>query len=215
MSYRSSASRISRELLLDQTYAHLDRDPDPALAALREKATQLVPGDGSLHPLAVFIGEAPGFREDKEGSPFVGPSGRFLDSLLGLAGLRRENVWITNVVKYRPPRNRTPDEDEIEASLGSLRRELSLVAGDHTRLIVGLGRVACSALAGTAISVGGKHGLVQELKGDYRLFVSYHPSAGLRSQRVERQMRDDFQHILPREIERVRKWRVATGAGST
>jgi uracil-DNA glycosylase len=193
MTNRLDTSRPAREHLLLQTYKQFDENPPmPEIAALRDGAKQFVPGAGSFTPKAILIGEAPGAREDQFGAPFVGKSGRFLDELLLAANLSRDEVWITNVVKYRPKANRTPDPVEIDASLSLLRRELALVAGDQCRLIVGLGRVACCAVAGKPISVTQAHGSVRSLKGDWRLFISYHPSAGLRDKGTRRAMIADF-----------------------
>lgn len=190
--YRDRASAPARGLLLDGTYRYFDDNVPDAARELRDGATQFVPGDGSLNPKLLVIGEAPGAQEDAKGSPFVGKSGRLLDQLLLLAGLFREEVWITNVVKYRPPGNRTPDPDEVEAFLPLLRREVALVAGDATRFAVGLGSTACRALTGESISVAKSHGSWVDLKAGWKLFVSYHPAAGLRSVTVRAEMRIDF-----------------------
>jgi uracil-DNA glycosylase len=184
----------SREAALEDLYRQWDEDPPDALKELKDGARRFVPGDGSLIPKAIIVGEAPGAREDRVGSPFVGPSGEFLDQLLLMAGLHREEVWITNVVKYRPTGNRTPERDEISASLPLLRREVALVAGERRPILVGLGRVACEVLVRGAISVARAHGTWRRLgrHEDWRLFLSYHPSAGLRSKSVREAMLADF-----------------------
>lgn len=177
---------------LDRIYSEMDNDPNPALANLRQSAKQLVPGDGAMRPRIILIGEAPGASEDLAGVPFVGRSGKLLDELLGVARLSREEVWITNVVKYRPPNNRTPDHDEVAASLPYLRREVAEVAGAECSMLVGLGRTAVSAVAGEAISVVEKSGSWVLLKGGWRVFVSCHPSWGLRNPGNRRKMIQDF-----------------------
>jgi DNA polymerase len=167
------------------------QDTDPAFEQLRATA-RFVPGDGGLRPKAIFVGEAPGRIENKIGSPFVGPSGRFLDELLRIAHLDRELEWVTNVVKYRPPRNRTPTEEEIEASRPYFRKEVALVGRNGCRVLVGLGRTACEAIAGEAISPTRKHATWVELRNGWRLFVSCHPSWGIRDPANADNMRDDF-----------------------
>lgn len=177
---------------LQAIYADMDDDPNPLLANLRQGAKQIVPGDGRLNPRIIFVGEAPGASEDMAGLPFVGRSGKLLDELLGVAGLDRKEVWITNVVKYRPPNNRTPDAEEVAASLPYLRREVAQVAGGDCSMLVGLGRTAVCALAGESISVVEKSGSWVLLKGGWRMFVSCHPSWGLRNPGNRRKMIRDF-----------------------
>src|SRR5207247_11321027 len=100
-------------------------------------AIKAVPGEGPANAQIMFIGEAPGFNEDRQGRPFVGAAGKFLDELLALAGLRRSDVFIGNVVKHRPPNNRDPEPDEIAACAGYLERQIAAI---NPRVIVTLGR---------------------------------------------------------------------------
>lgn len=190
----------ARKLLLEKTYEQFDRNPTSTIRLLRDGAKQMVPGRGSFNPAVIFVGEAPGSQEDREGRPFVGLSGKLLDKFLLRAGIEnRDDIWITNVVKYRPEGNRTPYDDEIQDSLPLLRREAALVAGDATKLFVGLGAVACSAIAGAPISVGRSHSSVVSLKAGWKLFVTFHPAAGLRSTHIRTQTYTDFErlaHIL-------------------
>ena len=185
---------MSRDGSLERIYR--EQDEDPVFNHLKLEyggvAHQLVPGDGRFSPRLIIIGEAPGRKEDILGMPFVGPSGKFLDELLEIASLRREEVWITNVVKFRPPRNRDPEQTEIKASLAYLRRELALVGANGCRNIVGLGRTACSALAGEPISPTAKHGSWRPLQGSWKLFISCHPAWGLRNPLDADRMRNDF-----------------------
>jgi len=104
------------------------------LSASRQKA---VPGEGPAHAEIMLIGEGPGFHEDQQGRPFVGPSGQFLNELLASAGYKREQVFITNVVKCRPPGNRDPLPEEIQACSGYLDRQIALI---NPKVIVTLGR---------------------------------------------------------------------------
>lgn len=166
------------------------QDEDQAFAHL--KPSRFVPGDGSLRPKIILVGEAPGAMENRKGSPFVGPSGRFLDDLLRIARLDREQVWTTNVLKFRPPKNREPTEEEILAALPYLKREVALLGANGCRRIVGLGRTACSAISGEAISPLRDHSSWRELRHGWNLFVSCHPSWGIRSSYAADSMRGDF-----------------------
>lgn len=107
------------------------------LCKLHRGAIKAVPGEGPAGAKIMFIGEAPGFNEDRQGRPFVGAAGQFLSELLALAGLRRQDVFITNVVKHRPPNNRDPEPDEIAACGLYLERQISAI---DPRVIVTLGR---------------------------------------------------------------------------
>ena len=104
---------------------------------LYQTATKGVPGEGPADARIMFIGEAPGFNEDRQGRPFVGAAGQFLDDLLALAGLRRQDVFIANVVKHRPPNNRDPEPDEIAACASYLERQIAAI---NAPVIVTLGR---------------------------------------------------------------------------
>jgi DNA polymerase len=104
---------------------------------LFQTATKGVPGEGPADAKIMFIGEAPGFNEDRQGRPFVGAAGQFLEELLALAGLRRQDVFIANVVKHRPPNNRDPEPDEIAACAPYLERQIAAI---DPRVIVTLGR---------------------------------------------------------------------------
>ena len=107
------------------------------LCKLYKTATRGVPGEGPADAKIMFIGEAPGFNEDRQGRPFVGAAGQFLEELLALAGLRRQDVFIANVVKHRPPNNRDPEPDEIGACAGYMDRQIAAI---DPRVIVTLGR---------------------------------------------------------------------------
>jgi uracil-DNA glycosylase family 4 len=139
-------------------------------------ATRMVPGEGSADAEVMLVGEAPGASEDEQGRPFVGRSGRLLDELLAAAGLDRDAVYITNVVKARPPLNRDPRADEVAHWMPWLERQLALVA---PRLVIPLGRHALAHFDARA-RIGQVHG---RLMADRRpaLFPWYHPAAALRS----------------------------------
>ena len=144
-----------------------------------EQATNLVPGEGSPDAPVVIVGEAPGASEDKAGRPFVGSAGKLLDSLLEAAGLVRADVFITNVVKARPPGNRDPTRAEVEHWMPVLEQQLALVA---PRLVVPLGRHALAHFA-PGERIGEVHGREIAVRGR-ALFPLYHPAAALRSTRL-------------------------------
>jgi len=139
-----------------------------------ESATHMVPGEGDETADVMIVGEAPGGSEDKQGRPFVGRAGRLLDQLLAEAGLDRERVYITNVVKARPPGNRDPRADEVAHCMPWLEEELALVA---PRLVVPLGRHALRHFAPEA-KISEVHGQLLRERGR-ALFPMYHPAAAL------------------------------------
>jgi uracil-DNA glycosylase family 4 len=139
-----------------------------------ETCTQLVPGIGPASASIVIVGEAPGAKEDAAGVPFVGAAGRFLDTLLAEAGIARDDVFITNVVKARPPKNRDPKRDEVAHHWPWLERQLEIIA---PQLLVPLGRHALARFAPEA-KIADAHGTVLEADGR-RLFPLYHPAAAL------------------------------------
>jgi DNA polymerase len=136
-----------------------------------ETASRMVPGEGNPDAAVVFVGEAPGATEDQLGRPFVGRAGRLLDELLAEAALVRADVWITNVVKARPPKNRDPKAGEIAHWMPWLTRELELI---QPRLVVPLGRHALKHFAPEA-KIAEVHGRLL----DGNLFPLYHPAAAI------------------------------------
>ncbi len=164
------------QTLLDAIAAEI-RDHVPCGFAICEAATNLVPGEGSATAEVVVVGEAPGASEDREGRPFVGRAGRLLDELLEAAGLDREAVFITNVVKARPPGNRDPRADEVAHHLPWLEAQLEVIG---PRLLVPLGRHALARFAPDA-RISAEHGRVLERDGR-TLFPMYHPAAALHNQ---------------------------------
>jgi DNA polymerase len=140
--------------------------------------TNFVPGEGSPAAEVVIVGEAPGATEDAEGRPFVGRAGRLLDEVLVEAGLSRPDVWITNVVKARPPGNRDPRADEVAHHRPWLEREIAALA---PRLVVPVGRHALARFA-PAAKISEVHGRL--LDGSPPLFPLYHPAAALRSTKL-------------------------------
>lgn len=152
--------------------------------------TQAVPGVGPSTAKIFFLGEGPGYYEDKSGQPFVGAAGKFLDELLGLAGLRREDVFITNVVKCRPPNNRDPEDNEIAACRDWLDQQIDEI---QPRLIVTLGRYSMSRYFPGA-SISRIHGQVQEV-GSFSVMPMFHPAAALHQARYRSLIEEDFRRL--------------------
>lgn len=162
---------------------------DCTACRLADGRTQVVFGDGNPEADVVFVGEAPGQREDEQGLPFVGPSGRLLDRLLGEIGLERSDVYIANVVKCRPPKNRDPRPDEIDACKGYLREQLTLI---DPKVVVTLGNFSSKLLLNTETGITRLRGTAYEWWGRY-LVPTFHPAAALRgSSQVLDDMRYDF-----------------------
>jgi uracil-DNA glycosylase len=148
-----------------------------------ETALNFVPGEGPAPAPVMIVGEAPGASEDEQGRPFVGRAGQLLDELLAAAGLRREDVFITNVLKARPPKNRDPKPAEVAHSMPWLEAQLALV---QPRLVIPLGRHALAHFAPGA-KISDAHGAVL-IARERTLFPMYHPAAGLRGTRLRETM---------------------------
>lgn len=158
---------------------------------LHQGRVKAVPGEGPADAKILLVGEGPGFHEDRQGRPFVGPSGQFLDELLAMAGLRRADVFITNVVKCRPPQNRDPLPDEVQTCTGAyLFHQIDLI---DPRVIVTLGRFSMTLfLPGEKISR--IHGQPRTIKG--RLIVPMlHPAAALHQPQNRPLIEADFQRL--------------------
>lgn len=163
----------------------------PDLAA---QATQLVMGDGDANADIVFIGEAPGKKEDEQGIPFVGASGKFLNEMLATAGLERADVYITNIVKYRPPKNRDPSKDEKQAFWPYLLRQLEII---NPKVVITLGRHSMGYFLPGAV-IGDIHGQPVDVTiGDatYCLVPLYHPAAALYNGSLRQTLVDDFMRV--------------------
>lgn len=148
-------------------------------------------GEGNPHARIVFIGEAPGQREDELGRPFVGPAGQFLDQLLASIGLKREDVYITNVVKYRPPGNREPTDEEKLQCLPWVKLELAVIC---PRVIVPLGRHSLG-LFFPSLSISKVHGEPRKLSETVTVFPIYHPAAALHNANLRTALEEDFQKL--------------------
>ncbi|MHC4823560.1 MAG: uracil-DNA glycosylase [Planctomycetota bacterium] len=151
-----------------------------------------VPGEGSLQAQVMFLGEAPGAEEDRQGRPFVGPSGQLLDKILeGGMGLRRDQVYIANILKCRPPGNRDPYPAEIELCTPYLEEQIALI---QPRLLIALGRFAAQHLLSTDLSLGKLRGQIhQRPQGGPPVLVTYHPAYLLRNPAEKRACWEDIQ----------------------
>jgi DNA polymerase len=167
--------------LHDEIVAHAGCGFEPC-----ETATRMVPGEGSPEAPVMFVGEAPGANEDRLGRPFVGRAGLLLEELLDAAGLEREGVWITNVVKARPPKNRDPKAPEVAHCMPWLETEVALI---RPRVIVPLGRHALRHFAAAA-RIGEVHGTLVAA-GERTLFPLYHPAAAMYNQALRATLFDD------------------------
>lgn len=145
-------------------------------------------GEGNPNADIMFIGEAPGQKEDELGRPFVGAAGKFLDELLSSIGLKRADVYISNVVKYRPPNNRDPLPEEKEQCMPWLQLEIALI---KPKIIVPLGRHALGHFF-TKLTIGNTHGKPQKLTDDVTVFPIYHPAAALHNGNLRQSLLDDF-----------------------
>jgi len=182
---------------------------------LHETRTQAVPGEGDPETEVVFVGEGPGFNEDRQGRPFVGRAGDLLVKLLASVGWRREDVFITNVVKCRPPENRDPQPDEITACAPYLRRQLEVL---DPAIVVTLGRHSMGTfMPGARITAA--HGTVRPADpatgaGSALVFAMYHPAAALRTPAIERESYADIAAV-PAALIDARRRREAAVAPTT
>jgi uracil-DNA glycosylase family 4 len=162
---------------------------------LHHSRKNAVPGEGPVHADLMFIGEGPGFHENEQGRPFVGAAGKFLEELLGTIDLQREDVFIGNVVKCRPPGNRDPLPEEIEACSPYLKRQIEAI---NPKVIITLGRFSMARYFPNA-KISQIHGQAKEIDG--RLIVPmYHPAAALHQPSLRSVVKEDFA-MLPRMID--------------
>jgi uracil-DNA glycosylase family 4 len=164
---------------------------------LHRGRTRAVPGEGPADAQIVFIGEAPGFHEDQQGRPFVGAAGRFLEELLADIGLTREQVFIANVIKCRPPGNRDPLPEEIDACRPFLDRQIELLS---PKLVVTLGRFSMARAFPNA-RISRIHGGPRKING-ILYYPMYHPAAALHQPRLRRVIEEDMRRI-PELVERI------------
>ena len=199
--YSKSSMADAKQAELDQIRADiLEKNICPELAA---QAHNLVMGDGNLNAEIVFIGEAPGKNEDEQGLPFVGAAGKFLNEMLAQAGMERSDVYITNIVKYRPPNNRDPLPEEKKAFWPYLARQLDVIA---PKVVVTLGRHSMEYFLPDA-KISQIHGEAKRITfGDKKIVIVplYHPAAALYNGGMRQTLIDDFLRV-PKVIEMIKK----------
>ena len=178
---------MKKEELLEQVNKALAPCKKCRLSRTRIK---VVPGEGDPESDIMFIGQCPGANEDQQGRPFVGRAGQLLDELLTSLGLKREKVFITNIVKCRPPENRDPMVDEVRACSPYLERQIKSV---NPKLIITLGRFASEFFISDG-KISQIHGVPHRVKG-LLILPLYHPAAALRSTGVAEALRSDFRKI--------------------
>ncbi len=156
-----------------------------------------VPGEGSINTSIMIIGEAPGYFEDIQGRPFVGQAGKILDELLSIANLNREKVFITNIVKCRPPENRVPKDDEINSCKDYLEKQIEII---NPKIIITLGNVSTQYIFNkyglefeSMSSIHGKIFDIIEYK--IKIIPLYHPAAALYNPKIEKIMKNDWKKI--------------------
>ncbi len=181
---------------LEELHQRIASCPDCDLCRTR---THAVPGEGPTDAEVLFVGEAPGFYEDQQARPFVGPAGRFLDELIASIGLRRDQVFITNVVKCRPPDNRDPLPGEMDACRKYLERQIEII---HPKVIVSLGRYSLAWFF-PRDTISKVHGQAKVRDGTY-FIPMYHPAAALHAGNMRRVIEEDFRKI-PAVLERARQ----------
>ncbi|TYP95077.1 DNA polymerase [Fodinibius salinus] len=157
--------------------------------------TQLVFGVGNPNADLMIIGEAPGAEEDKQGEPFVGKAGKLLNKILRAIDFEREDVYIANILKHRPPNNRNPKPEERKRSLPFLLRQIDLV---DPKLILGVGKVAVQTLLDKNLSLTKMRGQFHDFRGKYQLLATYHPAALLRHEKWKRPTWEDVQLLRKR-----------------
>lgn len=167
--------------------------------ALSKNANPVL-GEGNPKAEIMFIGEAPGQKEDELGRPFVGAAGQFLDELLKSIGLERKDVYISNVVKYRPPENRDPTDEEKSQCMPWLQMEIAII---KPKIVVPLGRHALGHFF-TKLSIGNAHGKPQKLTDEVTVFPIYHPAAALHNGGLRQALYDDFSALKTYLDERMR-----------
>lgn len=189
----------NKQIELDKLkQAILDNKITPQLA---EQATNLVMGDGNIDADIVFIGEAPGKNEDEQGLPFVGAAGKFLNEMLAAAGMDRSDVYITNIVKYRPPNNRDPLPEEKKAFWPYLLKQLQII---EPKVAITLGRHSMEYFL-PDMKISQIHGQPKRIQfGDHKLVIVplYHPAAALYNGSMRQTLIDDFLTV-PKIIEKI------------
>ena len=148
-------------------------------------------GEGNLQADIMFIGEGPGQREDEQARPFVGPAGKLLDSMIEGIGLKRKDVYIANIVKCRPPKNRDPFPEEQEACLPFLRKQVAII---KPKIIICLGRISASVILKRQVRMTKEHGVFEQA-GSFLIMPTFHPAALLHNSMLVDAAKKDFEII--------------------
>ena len=159
---------------------------------LSKTRTNYVFGEGNPNAELMFVGEAPGGEEDLQGKPFIGAAGQLLTKMIAAMGLRREDVYIGNILKCRPPGNRNPEKHEIEQCIPILKKQIDIIKPEF---ICALGRIAAHSLLGVSQPLGKLRGRFHDI-GGIKLIVTYHPSALLRNPQWKRPAWEDLQMLM-------------------
>ena len=175
---------MSNELLLQNVKEKCEKCSSCELCKTK---TNTVFGTGSPNARLMFIGAAPGEKEDLSGIPFVGAAGKLLDKYLEFAGINRDDVYIANILKCRPPKNRDPLPEEEDACIGYLREQVAII---KPKVIVCLGRISAKRIIKPDFKITSEHGK-WFVKGAYKLMAVYHPAALLRDPRKKEDMAED------------------------
>jgi len=193
---RHATSQTANELpVLNKSAALAEiRDDigDCTRCRLHKGRTKLVFGVGNENADIMFVGEGPGADEDKQGEPFVGRAGQLLNNMITAMGIRREDVYIANVVKCRPPDNRTPEKDECDTCSPFLMRQIEVI---QPKMIVTLGAVAAKNLLGVNDSMANLRGKIYDFRGT-KLVATYHPAYLLRDPRQKAEAWKDLQMVM-------------------
>ncbi len=160
--------------------------------SLRKGARNIVFGEGSPDARIMFIGEGPGGEEDRLGRPFVGAAGELLDRIFAASALKRQEIYIANIVKCRPPGNRTPQKDEVQACLPLLIRQIEII---DAPILVCLGAVASRALISPDIAITTQRGSWHQIEGRH-IMPTFHPAALLRDPRKKKAVWEDMQEVM-------------------
>lgn len=171
--------------------AFAEKIRDCTRCTLSEHRTQVVFGVGDPQADLMCVGEGPGYEEDRQGEPFVGPAGQLLNRILASIGFDRQEVYIANIVKCRPPNNRDPEPEEAAECLPYLRKQIGLI---QPSVILALGKVAAQSLLGSDASVAALRGRVHDFDG-VPVVVTYHPAALLRNTGLKRRTWEDVQRV--------------------
>jgi uracil-DNA glycosylase family 4 len=181
---------LSALATLDALRAHIG--PCVRCKLCRQGRSQVVFGVGNPNADLMFVGEAPGADEDRQGEPFVGRAGQLLTKIIEAIGLQRSDVYIANVIKCRPPENRNPEPDEIATCEPFLWRQIDLI---RPRIIVALGTFAAHALLKTDVPISRLRGRVHDFRGDSKLIATFHPAFLLRSPDRKRDVWEDMKKV--------------------